>query len=483
MENKNNTQASQPQSKKDGQPEATPTRFAFRAVADGMQFEMTLQKSSDNTLPPTYEMVMEQLAEQKVNTGIDEGLIRALCDRPVYFRPMVVARGRQPEVGKDGSINYLVETTRELRPKLREDGTADYRDLGFVQNVKKGQVLCEITPPEKGADGVDIYGNVREGKMGKAPLNPSGKNTVLSEDGLQLLADRDGTVLVTRGVVDIQEVLNIRGNVDNATGDIEFVGDVIVNGDVVSGFNVTTTNGSITVKGNVEGATLKATEDIVVGVGINGMNRGSITAGGNIKCKFIQSCYIKSGGDIYADSVMYCHMECGGNLELNGKRAALIGGRSSIVGKLVAKTIGTNSHVATYITMASSGVEAEKELLRMEKELAQIDADTRKHLQLLTRYDELNKQGRIGGEMKETILSTKQSYIQLIERRKAVEQRQREVQAEQLRASQVNSFIECKGRIHVGVQITFGPLIMTVQNSFVNSRVCIIDNDIVVRSL
>jgi uncharacterized protein (DUF342 family) len=59
-----------------------------------------------------------------------------------------------------------------------------------------------------------------------------------------------------------------------------------------------------------------------------------------------------------------------------------------------------------------------------------------------------------------------------------VQARLDEVKQEQLEASQGTSAIVCKGRVHVGTQITFGPITMTVQNSFVNSRIMVVDGDI-----
>lgn len=467
----------------DTQVQPEPAIVVLNISSDAMEVEMTFQEAvGAPTLKPVFEDVAALLAEKGIVYGINEVALKAVCDHPMYNRPFTVAKGKEPKTGADGFLKYLVETSRDLRPKLREDGTVDYRDLGFIQPVVKDQPLCEIHLAEKGEDGCDVYGNLREGRWGKAPENPMGKNTHTNEDGTMLVANCDGSAEVKRGVIDVIDVLRINGNVDNSTGDIEFAGDVIIDGDVGAGFRVVS-QASVTVRGSVEAATVQAAGDIVVGTGINGMDRGSIAAGGNLKCKYIQSCYIKAAGDIFADSIMYCNLECGGNVELAGKRAALIGGRASIAGTLTAKTLGTESHVATQITMASTGVEKEQELRALADKVKAIDGEIRKLIQLLTRYEDLIKQGRVNQEQAKMLITVKDNYQAQMKLREETQQQLEKAKAEQLEASRAGSYIVCKDRVHSGVSITFGPLVLKVNSSFVNSRILIIDNDIAVRPL
>lgn len=457
--------------------EPQPPKMELTPSPSRMELELIFRKVEENTCNPEPGAVMAAMAALGVKCGVNEVAIQALCQTPIYNRSMVVARGTAPGKGVDGYLRYLVEEARELKPKLREDGTADYRDLGFIQNVRKGQPLCEIHKPQKGADGFDIFGRVLEGALGREPKDPKGKNTEYNEDGTLLVAATDGSAEVQRGMVKVVDVMRIQGNVDNSTGDIHFVGDVIVGGDVVSGFRVTS-EGSVTVKGSVEGATITAAGDIVVGMGINGMGRGSLVAGGSVRCRYIQSCHVQTGGNIYADSIMYCTLECSGDVELDGKRAVLIGGRSSIAGNLTAKTIGTDSHIATYITMAATGTGKNQEILNLGVELKRLDAENEKLRQILARCEDLARQGRMDAEKEKTLLLVKQKLGDQVEERIRVEQRLEVVKGEQLEASRENSHITCKERVHVGVQITFGPLTMNVQNSFVYSRVSIVGNEI-----
>lgn len=443
-----------------------------------MEMDVELQRTSPNTLAPVFEDVMAAIEERGVVFGVREETIRSLCQTPKFNVPILIARGIAPQTGEDGHVEYLVQPQKELRPKLRSDGTVDYRDLGLIENVQAGQVLCTIHPPTKGQDGKDLFGNVLEGKMGKEPAKVNGKNTEYSEDGLQLLSQVDGNVEVSRGTVSVNTLLKISGNVDNSTGDINFVGDIQVNGDILSGFTVIS-GGNITVKGTVEGAVIQAAGDIVVNEGINGMTRGSLTAGGSVRCKYIQSCFIKAGQNIYADSMMYCTVECAGNLELSGKRGVLIGGKATVAKALTAKTIGTSSHIATQVVMNPLDTRLIVEKQNLAQQMKALDGEELKLSQIINRVTDLRKIGRATPELEASAAMVENNRLQIQASRQKLQQQLAQVEEQLFIQSNNNtSHIECKGRIHVGVTLVFSSLTMQVATSFVYSRVSVIEGEI-----
>jgi Predicted polymerase, most proteins contain PALM domain, HD hydrolase domain and Zn-ribbon domain len=65
-----------------------------------------------------------------------------------------------------------------------------------------------------------------------------GDNTFLDEDDTVLKAACDGVVHYVRDVISVRDLLQITGNVDQHTGNIQFPGDVSVSGDVYSGYSL-----------------------------------------------------------------------------------------------------------------------------------------------------------------------------------------------------------------------------------------------------
>lgn len=175
---------------------------------------------------------------------------------------------------------------------------------------------------------------------------------------------------------------------------------------------------------------------------------------------------------------MYSNLECDGDVEMNGKRSALIGGKSFIAGKLAVKTLGTPAHTATQVHMATSGMRAKQEAEELTQKIQALDADIAKLVQLLNRLTDLEQQNRITDDMRATMEQVKQQYVKQNAERKKAADSHASLKAKMLEQSQANSYIECKDRVHTGVRITFGPLTYVVQESFVNSRIGIIDKDI-----
>ena len=117
---------------------------------------------------------------------------------------------------------------------------------------------------------------------------PAGKNTELSEDGTQLLSKIEGQILVRNDKYNIEQTLTIDGNVDFSIGNLDVTGNLVVQGDICSGFEVRAT-GDITVNGMIEGASVVAGGNIFVRSGMNGNSKGVLTAGKDIRCKFMEN--------------------------------------------------------------------------------------------------------------------------------------------------------------------------------------------------
>lgn len=72
-----------------------------------------------------------------------------------------------------------------------------------------------------------------------------GRNVYSGEDGLSLYSEIDGQVMYIDGKLSVFSTYEVPADVDNSTGNINFVGNLSVRGNVLSGFVVE-------VGGNVE---------------------------------------------------------------------------------------------------------------------------------------------------------------------------------------------------------------------------------------
>ncbi len=252
--------------------------------------------------PIPDEVSTEQLLAFLEEKGIRHGL-RAGEDLEWFLRKgarsgetFVIARGTPPEPGRDAEIVYKFDTDPLRVGTLKEGGTIDFKDKGELPQVKKGDLLAERIPPREGTPGTDVYGRPVPPPKPKGCKLRRGKGTVLSEDGLKLLADIPGRPEVAAdGKVFVFPEHRIQGDVDLKTGHVDFDGDIQVTGSVKDGFKVK--GGALTAD-----EILAARIDIRGEVGVTGGVLGAaIQAGGNIRARYIHKARIWAFGDVVVE--------------------------------------------------------------------------------------------------------------------------------------------------------------------------------------
>ena len=272
-----------------------------------------------------------------------------------------IAWGKEAENGKDSQIKPLVESaqTRILKPKERDDGSVDMRDLGDIICVKVGDPLAQKIPFTHGKPGYTVTGTPLEPVPGEDVELQPGEGTQISPKNENVLVSTlIGLPRFIENGMEVDEVYKIK-NVDISTGHVKFLGSVIIEGDVCEGMKVEAT-GDISVGGFVESATLIAGGDITTGSGIIGKKYDTETI--DIK-DFSMSVNIQSGGDIFAKYCQYADISCN-NLRienqlmhsmLNVKERVWVGKEDKADGKLIAGYIKAGTSVSAGIVGATAG--------------------------------------------------------------------------------------------------------------------------------
>ena len=209
------------------------------------------------------------------------------------------------------------------------NGEIDFKEIGSVRFVKKGNVLAEKIPATLGVEGVTVRNKKIPAKPGKDSQFPGSSGTEISEDGKYLTAAIDGHLERVNGRIKILPIFTVEGDVDYSSGNIEFPGSVVINGAVKSGFSVKGEN--VTINGIVEGACIEAEKNVTVNGGVNGGGKAKIKAGGNVNVMFADQCEITAGADIIAKNSL-THSSCmsGGSIKVfGGKKSMITGGKYS----------------------------------------------------------------------------------------------------------------------------------------------------------
>ncbi len=329
---------------------------------------LTVEITKDNLaayavmIPPdggdllTEDRAVSIINQNGVTAGIDRDSIRDMVTKNIYGIPIQVAAAVEPKDGENGYVEFRIEIDKKKKLTVSEDGTVNFYELGLIENVRTGQVLAKLVPPTEGTDGQDVRGNPIKAKPGTAARLPKGKNTEITDDNDKLVALKDGQASYSNGKLNVYPVYEVPGNVDNSTGNIRFVGKVVVRGHVLTGFEIHA-DGDIEVNGVVEGAKLVSGGNIILKRGAQGSGRGVLMCEGSLVSKFIENCSVEAGGEIVAEAIMHSTISSKSAVELKGKKGLLVGGNVSVRNEIRAKTIGSPMATTTFIEV---GVDPER---------------------------------------------------------------------------------------------------------------------------
>ncbi len=263
----------------------------------------------ENPQPVTMEMVHQCLEDLGVVAGIQPEKIQTLVSQVRHGQHQVglhlIAQGIPPVGGQDAAVELLVQLSRRPGKEL-PDGSIDFREVNFIPSVGVGQVIARRQPLVPGTPGRDVKGNVLEAKEGQdQPLKAGANVEVRYEEGVEVyVATTEGVVKQKKDELYVVKQLPIKGDVNFDTGNLDFKGDLYIDGSVVQGFSVKAT-GKIIITGTVEpGSTVLALEDVTVGKGILG-RRTRVQARGSVRAQFVQEAKVVAGQDIEVGSYTF----------------------------------------------------------------------------------------------------------------------------------------------------------------------------------
>lgn len=408
----------------------------------------------------TKDEILKALGDQKVVFGIKEEIINFYSEHPSYNESICVAEGIPAQNGKNGSVKFHFDISVDKKPTLLDDGRINYRELNLIQSVSEGQVLCTLIPPVKGVDGKTVKGKTIPAANVKPAVLPRGKNVTISPDGQALIATTAGEVeYIEQAKVSVYTNHEIPADVDNSTGNVNFVGSVIIKGNVLSGFSVEA-GGNVEVYGVVEGATIKAGGNIILHRGMQGMGKGTLIAEGDIVARYIEYANLEAKNNIQSEAVMHSNVKCGNKLELTGRKGLLVGGTSKVGKIIVAKVIG--SHMAT-VTDLEVGVDptVRERYKKLRDELLSMESDIKKADQAIVLLKKLEGIGALTPDKQEILTKSVRTKVYLSTNITEVK-RELEVLDEKLQ-QEGNGKVRALGFIYPGVKVAIGTCLMYVK--------------------
>ncbi len=410
------------------------------------------------------DMIIAFLKNNRVIEGIREDLAKDFQDSPVYRENYLIAEGIPPKNGDDAKIVYNFEPDNtKVRLEESKSGKINFKELNLIQNVVEGQPLAQKMPAQRGKAGKTVTGKYLEASSGKDIPIPVGKNARIAEDGMTVVAEVNGQVLLNNNKICVEPIFTV-DSVSVKTGNIKFLGTVIVNGNVDDGFEIKA-SGNIEIKGTVGQAELDAEGDIVVGQGVIGKEGGVIRAGKSIWSKFIQNTDIVEAGDmvIVSDGIINSNVSAKRKVICRGKRADIIGSKVSATETVYARNLG--SATSGHDTIISVGFDPQKKA-RLNMLHTQYSADAKTLADVKLNVNSLESIQADRGSLpedKQTI------YKSLTEQKYMLEMKMKEVECEieeikeYLQSLRAEGRISASGNVYAGVQISIWDVIEDIR--------------------
>lgn len=310
--------------------------------------------------------LIQFLENNKVTYGIKKDILNLILsglDTPSY--PVVIAEGKAAHNGIDGQINYCSEYSVDV---VREDNW-DFREVMTIPSVKEKEKIATLELSTEGIDGVGVNGV----KIRAIPGNPhpmrAGKGVIFNDDDLSFYAAVEGQVSFSKKKIQVFNTYNVNESLSMKTGNLDFVGSVVIRGNVPTGYTVKA-DGDIKVYGLVEAATLIAGGSVFVSEGLCGLGTGIIQAEENVHLGYINQGKVFAGDTIFIENSVV-HSECTAKNELICQQGSLVGGNLS-AGKLIeAREIGNRLSTKTAVNLGldKSTKDKKNQLLDEKKEL------------------------------------------------------------------------------------------------------------------
>ena len=206
----------------------------------------------------TVTEIKEILRVNKITEGI---IYQKLIETCVLGENenVLIAKGTSviDDTASEVKILFEIREKNIIDENSKED--IDYKNIYSISNIEEGQVLAEIIPGEIGQDGRNVCGEILKKKTVRNRPIKIAEGCIIQ--GNKIIATKTGRPTSKNGVISVNNMYKIQ-DVDMKSGNVYFVGDVNISGNVKEGMMVKSGK-LLTVERNVDLST------IIAGDGIN----------------------------------------------------------------------------------------------------------------------------------------------------------------------------------------------------------------------
>lgn len=332
-------------------------RIVLESRLQGMELSISITPHGKGNIISTAEVIglFEKL---NLDGTLDKEALENACTTACAgekVKEISILHGEPSTKGKDEWVELMVLST-SAKPRYHKDeyGNINYHNLYLFENVQKDQLIALSRPAEPGAPGRSITGTRLDAPRGLPLDNPpaAGTNVKLEKENgvLRYYAQIPGRVTFEMNTISVSDQYIIAGDVGNATGDIDFVGEVIIGGSVSDDFNVRAGK-TLTIKGAIGGkCAIESAGDMTIGGGMSSNGSGTIRCGGDLNARYLDGVNVECRKNVFVkNEIVNCNIKSGGTIKVD--IGSIVGGQYLALRGIEAKGIGSDSGVRTVLAV------------------------------------------------------------------------------------------------------------------------------------
>ena len=297
------------------------------------------------------EDIKQCLKQRGVVYGIDESAIHSIFENNNFDCLVRIAVGKDPAIGEDARLEDPLNLIKYSNHLFHNPNSkTNYKKSTLFKKVITGDLILKKIPARQGASGCDVFGEKIECPTGLDVKLPIIANCQKDESGLALISKVDGCAYSEKDKIFVTKALHIKGNVDFETGNIDSNVSVIVSGDVLSDFSISSDQ-DIAVNGVIKSADINAGNSVFCKRGVNGKGKSVINAGKNVECVHINSAEVNASNYVVIFGPIIKSKVAGKRVSAEGSNGQIMGGCINAWDDIYAQEIGSEMGVKTELVL------------------------------------------------------------------------------------------------------------------------------------
>jgi uncharacterized protein (DUF342 family) len=439
-----------------GKPDPLASQMRLSIQNEDMDAVLKITGRFDPTV--NYETIIKLLDEYRVRVGVNTQKIKEIIKNyrankdGIANVSEIVAKGIPVKPGLEGQVIIMIEKPEPV--KIDEEGRADYRNIQRFKTVKKGDLLARRIPAKPGENGLNVFREVIPAPEVENPTLDSGQNVIMNPETFEYFATANGIFIHENDIIQVNPILEIRGNVGLETGNIQYEGSIKITGNIERGSKVSCLK-DLVIGGTIESGDISVKGSLNVREGIKTQKSGFMFVGADLTAAHVENSELTIDGNvtiknaIIASKIVTC-----GQVNVTNSGSVIVGGEITAYSSVIVENLGNKSETNTKIIMGEHYKHMEnyniqvKELENIEKEFI----NSTEEIQRLKEYIQRMK-GKILPSKVEEIKKKFTAYKQLVEKRKVLLARHEQTKKNRYNPKEVKLIV--KDTLYPGVQIFY----------------------------